>query len=75
FRRELDALQWRHAPEDYEAWKAGETGYPLVDAAMRQLNETGWMHNRLRMVAAMFLSKHLLLDWRLGERYFMQKLV
>ncbi len=75
FRRELDALQWRHAPEDYEAWKAGETGYPLVDAAMRQLNETGWMHNRLRMVAAMFLSKHLLLDWRQGERYFMQQLV
>ncbi len=75
FRRELDELQWRDAPGDYEAWKAGETGYPLVDAAMRQLNETGWMHNRLRMVAAMFLSKHLLLDWRLGERYFMQKLV
>ncbi|HEY5678787.1 MAG TPA: deoxyribodipyrimidine photo-lyase [Pseudomonadales bacterium] len=75
FRRELDALEWRDAPEDYEAWKAGETGYPLVDAAMRQLNETGWMHNRLRMVTAMFLTKHLLLDWRLGERYFMEKLV
>lgn len=75
FRRELDVLPWRHAPEELAAWQAGQTGYPLVDAAMRQLNETGWMHNRLRMVAAMFLSKHLLIDWRHGERYFMQRLV
>lgn len=75
FRRELDALPWRHAPAEFEAWQAGLTGYPLVDAAMRQLNDTGWMHNRLRMVTAMFLSKHLLLDWRLGERYFMEQLV
>jgi len=75
FRRELDRLPWRYAPEEYEAWKAGRTGYPLVDAAMRQLAETGWMHNRLRMVTAMFLSKHLLLDWRLGERHFMEQLV
>jgi len=75
FRRELDALPWRHAPAELAAWQAGRTGYPLVDAAMRQLNATGWMHNRLRMVTAMFLSKHLLLDWRLGERYFMEQLV
>ncbi|MEZ5558650.1 MAG: deoxyribodipyrimidine photo-lyase [Pseudomonadales bacterium] len=75
FRPELDALPWRHAPAELAAWKSGQTGYPLVDAAMRQLAETGWMHNRLRMLTAMFLSKHLLLDWRHGERYFMQQLV
>ena len=75
FRRDMDSLSWRHAPDELAAWKTGQTGYPLVDAAMRQLNSTGWMHNRLRMVAAMFLSKHLLIDWREGERYFMQKLV
>lgn len=75
FRRDRDRLPWRDAPDDLAAWKAGETGFPLVDAAMRQLAETGWMHNRLRMLSAMFLSKHLLLDWRLGERHFMQHLV
>ena len=75
FRLEKDHLPWRHAPDELQAWQEGMTGYPLVDAAMRQLNETGWMHNRLRMIAAMFLSKHLLIDWRSGERYFMQKLV
>jgi deoxyribodipyrimidine photo-lyase len=75
FRRETDALPWRHAPDEFDAWQAGRTGYPLVDAGMRQLAETGWMHNRLRMVSAMFLSKHLLLDWRLGERHFMNLLV
>ena len=53
----------------------GQTGYPVVDAGMRQLNRTGWMHNRLRMVTAMFLTKNLLIDWRLGEQYFMQKLI
>ena len=74
FRRETDNIPWRTAEADLAAWKAGQTGYPLVDAAMRQLNATGWMHNRLRMVSAMFLSKHLLLDWRLGERYFMKQL-
>jgi deoxyribodipyrimidine photo-lyase len=58
-----------------EAWKQGKTGFPFVDAAMRQLNQTGWMHNRMRMVVAMFLSKNLLLDWRLGERYFMENLL
>lgn len=75
FRREMDAVPWRHAPGELDAWKAGRTGYPLVDAAMRQLAETGWMHNRLRMVSAMFLTKHLLIDWREGERHFMQSLV
>jgi deoxyribodipyrimidine photo-lyase len=75
FRTETDALAWRRSEADLAAWKEGRTGYPLVDAGMRQLNETGWMHNRLRMITAMFLSKHLLLDWREGERWFMNKLV
>ncbi len=75
FRREYDRLQWRQAPDELAAWQQGETGYPLVDAGMRQLNATGWMHNRLRMVTAMFLTKHLLIDWREGERYFMRQLV
>lgn len=75
FRPEADRVRWRDAPDDFAAWCEGRTGYPLVDAAMRQLNTTGWMHNRLRMVTAMFLTKHLLIDWRAGERYFMQQLV
>jgi len=66
---------WREDPVAFDAWRSGRTGYPLVDAAMRQLAATGWMHNRLRMLAAMFLTKHLLLDWRLGERHFMELLV
>ncbi|MEQ9004672.1 MAG: deoxyribodipyrimidine photo-lyase [Pseudomonadales bacterium] len=75
FRRDMDAVPWRDAPAELDAWQAGHTGYPLVDAAMRQLAETGWMHNRLRMVSAMFLTKHLLIDWREGERHFMNLLV
>ncbi len=75
FKRDYDRLQWRVAPDELEAWQRGETGYPLVDAGMRQLREIGWMHNRVRMVTAMFLTKHLLIDWREGERYFMQQLV
>jgi deoxyribodipyrimidine photo-lyase len=75
FRPEMDTVPWRNAPEDFAAWQAGRTGYPLVDAAMRQLLQTGWMHNRLRMLTAMFLTKHLLIDWRHGERHFMQQLV
>ena len=75
FRRETEALPWRHAPEDLEAWQQGRTGFPIIDAAMRQLLATGWMHNRLRMVTAMFLSKNLLIDWREGERWFMQHLI
>jgi deoxyribodipyrimidine photo-lyase len=75
FKRETEAVAWRHSERDFSAWCEGRTGIPIVDAAMRQLRETGWMHNRLRMVVAMFLSKQLLLDWRLGERFFMQHLV
>ena len=75
FRAETDRVAWRRHAGDFAAWCDGATGYPLVDAAMHQLNETGWMHNRLRMVTAMFLSKYLLIDWRLGERYFMERLI
>ncbi|TKB57376.1 deoxyribodipyrimidine photo-lyase [Ferrimonas aestuarii] len=70
-----DRIQWRDDQSAFEAWCQGKTGYPLVDAAMRQLTETGWMHNRLRMVTASFLTKNLLIDWRLGERFFQQHLV
>ena len=75
FRPETEALKWRHAPKDLQAWQQGRTGLPIVDAAMRQLLETGWMHNRLRMIVAMFLTKNLLIDWREGERFFMQHLI
>ncbi|MEM7454758.1 MAG: deoxyribodipyrimidine photo-lyase [Planctomycetota bacterium] len=75
FKVKTDDLDWRDSSADLEAWKSGRTGYPIVDAGMRQLNQTGWMHNRLRMVTAMFLTKNLLIDWRLGEQYFMQKLI
>ncbi|KAF1081183.1 MAG: Deoxyribodipyrimidine photolyase [Candidatus Rifleibacterium amylolyticum] len=75
FQKKTAGLQWRYDECDLKAWQSGLTGYPIVDAAMRQLKQTGWMHNRLRMVAAMFLSKHLLIDWRLGEKYFMQNLL
>jgi deoxyribodipyrimidine photo-lyase len=75
FRAHTEALPWRDAPEDLQAWKEGRTGFPIIDAAMRQLLHTGWMHNRLRMIVAMFLSKNLLIDWRLGERHFMRHLI
>ena len=75
FRLETEFLPWRDAPEELAAWKEGRTGIPIIDAAMRQLLETGWMHNRLRMVVAMFLTKNLLIDWREGERFFMQHLI
>ena len=75
FRRQYNQIPWRQDPASLEAWKNGRTGYPLVDAGMRQLRATGWMHNRLRMVTAMFLTKHLLIDWREGEAYFMEQLV
>jgi deoxyribodipyrimidine photo-lyase len=75
FRAEYDRLEWSGSEAHFTAWCRGETGYPLVDAAMRCLNATGTMHNRLRMVVAMFLTKDLLIDWRRGERYFMQQLV
>ncbi|RCH54866.1 deoxyribodipyrimidine photo-lyase [Mucilaginibacter hurinus] len=75
FRPEYDRIQWRNNEEEFNAWCRGETGYPLVDAGMRELNATGFMHNRVRMVTASFLSKHLLIDWRWGEQYFAQKLL
>jgi len=75
FRAQYDRVEWRDAPADFEKWKTGRTGYPIVDAGMRELNTTGYMHNRVRMIVASFLSKHLLLDWRLGEAYFAQKLL
>ncbi|MDO3385567.1 deoxyribodipyrimidine photo-lyase [Gilvimarinus sp. SDUM040013] len=68
-------IPWRDSEADFEKWCAGITGIPIVDAAMRQLNSTGWMHNRLRMVVAMFLTKNLLIDWRKGEAYFMSQLI
>lgn len=75
FRLETEKIRWRRSQRDLESWQRGLTGVPLVDAAMRQLEQTGWMHNRLRMVVAMFLTKNLFIDWRQGERHFMQKLV
>ena len=70
-----DRVRWREPSDALIAWQEGRTGYPIVDAAMRQLNATGWMHNRLRMIVASFLVKDLLIDWRQGERYFMSQLV
>ena len=75
FRPATEFLPWRDAPQELAAWKEGRTGIPIIDAAIRQLLETGWMHNRLRMVVAMFLTKNLLIDWREGERFFMQHLI
>lgn len=75
FKREYRALDWSQEQGHFQAWCDGQTGYPIVDAAMRQLNQTGWMHNRLRMIVASFLSKDLLLDWRWGEAYFMSHLI
>jgi len=75
FKPAYDRIAWRDAPEDLERWKQGQTGYPLVDAGMRELAATGFMHNRVRMVVASFLTKHLLIDWRLGEAWFAQKLL
>lgn len=75
FRPETEALQWRDAPQELAAWQQARTGIPIIDAAMRQLLETGWMHNRLRMVVAMFLTKNLLISWREGERFFMRHLI
>lgn len=68
-------LNWPHREDLFQAWCEGRTGYPIVDAAMRQLVKTGWMHNRLRMITASFLTKHLLIDWRHGEKFFMQHLI
>jgi deoxyribodipyrimidine photo-lyase len=75
FKPEYDRIPWQNNEEQFEAWCAGKTGYPIVDAGMRQLNTTGYMHNRVRMITASFLTKHLLIDWRWGESYFAKKLL
>ncbi|MEM9679311.1 MAG: deoxyribodipyrimidine photo-lyase [Bacteroidota bacterium] len=74
FKSKYDRIEWRNDEADFKAWCEGKTGYPLVDAGMRQLNETGFMHNRVRMLVGSFLCKHLLIDWRWGEAYFAEKL-
>lgn len=75
FKTKYNAIDWRNNEEEFEAWCKGKTGYPIVDAGMRELNQTGYMHNRVRMVVASFLTKHLLIDWRWGETYFADKLL
>ncbi|MEP3534193.1 cryptochrome/photolyase family protein [Ekhidna sp.] len=75
FNRKYDDLKWRNNEEEFEKWKKGKTGYPIVDAGMRELNATGFMHNRVRMIVSSFLTKHLLIDWRWGEAYFAEKLL
>lgn len=74
-RAEYDRIQWRNDPDGFQAWRNGQTGYPIVDAGMRQLATEGWMHNRVRMITASFLVKDLLIDWRLGERHFRRLLL
>lgn len=75
FKSAYDGIQWRNNKDDFKRWCSGTTGYPMVDAGMRQLNETGYMHNRVRMVVASFLCKHLLINWQWGEAYFAEKLL
>lgn len=75
FKPAYDLIQWRNNEKEFKAWCEGQTGYPIVDAGMRELNETGFMHNRVRMIVASFLCKHLLIDWRWGEAYFAEKLL
>ena len=75
FKKKYDRIKWRNNAEEFELWKAGKTGFPLVDAGMRQLNQTGFMHNRVRMLVGSFLCKHLLIDWRWGEAYFAENLL
>lgn len=75
FKPKYNTIKWRNNEKEFERWCKGETGYPIVDAGMRQLNETGHMHNRVRMIVASFLTKHLLIDWRWGEAYFAEKLL
>ena len=74
FKKKYDFIPWRNDEKEFELWCQGKTGYPIVDAGMRQLNQTGYMHNRIRMIVASFLCKHLLIDWRWGEAYFAEKL-
>jgi deoxyribodipyrimidine photo-lyase len=75
FKPQYDYVEWRNDEQDFQKWCEGKTGYPIVDAGMRELNETGFMHNRVRMIVASFLTKHLLIDWRWGEAYFAKKLL
>lgn len=75
YNSKYDGIKWRNNPEEFEKWCQGKTGFPLVDAGMRELNETGFMHNRVRMLVASFLCKHLLIDWKWGEAYFAKKLL
>ena len=75
FKPQYETIEWRNNKTEFNAWCTGQTGYPIVDAGMRELNETGFMHNRVRMITASFLVKHLLIDWRWGERYFAKKLL
>lgn len=75
FKPEHTNIEWEYDSEQFEAWCQGKTGFPIVDAAMRQMNHDAWMHNRTRMVVSSFLSKDLMIDWRRGERYFMENLI
>ena len=75
FKKRYDFIRWRNNSEEFEKWCKGETGYPMVDAGMKELKATGYMHNRVRMVTAGFLCKHLLIDWRWGEAYFASHLL
>jgi len=75
FKAKYDKIEWRNNEEEFEKWKKGQTGYPIVDAGMRQLNETGWMHNRVRMIVASFLVKDLLIPWQAGAAWFLDTLV
>ncbi len=75
FQKYTDKIKWRFDESEYESWKKGETGFPIIDAAMIQLREEGWMHNRLRMIVAMFFTKNMLHDWRQGEKFFMENLI
>ncbi len=75
FQERYKSIAWQGSAQNIESWKSGQTGYPIIDACMRCLNTTGWMHNRGRMLVAMFLTKDLLIDWRVGEKYFMSKLI
>lgn len=75
FKPEYTSIEWEYSESTFSAWCEGRTGYPIVDAAMRQLNYMGYMHNRCRMIVASFLAKDLMIDWRMGERYFMEHLI
>jgi deoxyribodipyrimidine photo-lyase len=75
FKKKYENIEWRNNESEFIKWCNGETGFPIVDAGMRELNQTGFMHNRVRMIVASFLTKHLLIDWRWGEAYFAEKLL